>query len=417
MSACRRYPAPIGGADAGARAAGLRAPEAVPTEPIHGANLAERALAPAAARGRAMAPWPEQGGAPQRRAQARLCPGRSVGVAVGRAGARIVAAARAGVIVVVAAGCRALVVAADQVLGDATILRAVLLASASLAARFILLLLLALLVLAQVTHELLEKRRLQVELLVFLVHENLALHLLLRERCEGDLRLLVQARVCVAQGMQLHPVLARPGDLEAQLRLDDALLVADALVGEDARARVAFDEKDPPLLVLCNREEGSMCGPHRLVLAQVLPVQLDDECGHVADDDLILVFNEDLGVELHVAHVRAEGLDVRDLVGLHLGHALALLGVALHEVDKARHRVLPFRAMLQRLRIEVGDLQKLRTLHVERLDQAAAELDHRLRGEEPLAHASDLDHGLGDFHGVLQQLVQVGLQLRRQQVV
>mmetsp|Transcript_71555 Transcript_71555/g.190314 ORF Transcript_71555/g.190314 Transcript_71555/m.190314 type:complete len:337 (+) Transcript_71555:907-1917(+) len=73
--------------------------------------------------------------------------------------------------------------------------------------------------------------------------------------------------------------------------------------------------------------------------------------------------------------------------------------------------------MLEALLVEVRDLQQLVALHVERLHQAPPELDHCLCREEPLAHACDLDHGLGDLHGVLEQLVGVLTQLVRHEVV
>mmetsp|Transcript_85714 Transcript_85714/g.239596 ORF Transcript_85714/g.239596 Transcript_85714/m.239596 type:complete len:420 (-) Transcript_85714:25-1284(-) len=63
------------------------------------------------------------------------------------------------------------------------------------------------------------------------------------------------------------------------------------------------------------------------------------------------------------------------------------------------------------------DLEQLRTLHIQRLHEGAAELDHRLGREEPLAHASDFDHRLSDLHRVLEELVAIVPELRRHQVV
>mmetsp|Transcript_55882 Transcript_55882/g.126070 ORF Transcript_55882/g.126070 Transcript_55882/m.126070 type:complete len:432 (+) Transcript_55882:421-1716(+) len=265
-------------------------------------------------------------------------------------------------------------------------------------------------------HELLEKSRLLVQLLVLGVHKHFAFHLLLLVSREVQLHLLVDARVGVAEGMQHQVVLARPGDLEPQLLLDDTLRVADALEGHDARCW-SLDQEEKPLLELGLREEWSVHRANGLTLPEVLAHHTAGDGGDVAHNDLLLVLHLDDRLQLDVADVRAERLDVEGLLGLHRGHALALLGILGEEIAEGVDRVLATVAVLQRLLGEVGDLQQLRALHVQRLHKAPPELDHGLRREEPLPHACNLDHCLRDLHGVLQQLVRVAAELWRHQVV
>mmetsp|Transcript_79882 Transcript_79882/g.178739 ORF Transcript_79882/g.178739 Transcript_79882/m.178739 type:complete len:211 (-) Transcript_79882:194-826(-) len=156
---------------------------------------------------------------------------------------------------------------------------------------------------------------------------------------------------------------------------------------------------------------------HRLPLLEVLPSQLARHCGNVPDDYLGFVLHLEVGLEVHIADVGAEGLDVEDLLRLHLREALPLLGILVREVHQAGDRILAAVAVLQDLLVEVRDLQELRRLHIERLHQAPPELDHGLCREEPLAHAGDLDHGLRDLHGVLEELVGVRPKLLCHEVV
>mmetsp|Transcript_20120 Transcript_20120/g.55415 ORF Transcript_20120/g.55415 Transcript_20120/m.55415 type:complete len:380 (+) Transcript_20120:793-1932(+) len=113
--------------------------------------------------------------------------------------------------------------------------------------------------------------------------------------------------------------------------------------------------------------------------------------------------------------MRAEGLNVCQLGGLQLQHGLALLSISRKELCKGGNLAGP--AKLQGLLCEVRDLQQLRALHIQRLHQAAAEVQHGLRRGEPLAHAGNLDHRLGDLHGVPQQRVAVAPELRCHEVV
>mmetsp|Transcript_51563 Transcript_51563/g.131106 ORF Transcript_51563/g.131106 Transcript_51563/m.131106 type:complete len:306 (-) Transcript_51563:1115-2032(-) len=262
-----------------------------------------------------------------------------------------------------------------------------------------LVLVLALLVeLAEVAHELLEQGRYQVELLVFLVDEDLSLGLVLLQHVEGKLELLVDAHVAVVPGVQLELPLAGPAQhLESQLGLHKLVCVPHALHRYDLVAGGRLGEEEPPLLILGLREERRMHGARRLVFPEVGALHLHRHGGDVADDDLALVLHGDLRHHLHTAKVQGKGLDVQNLLG---GQALKAFSFLRGLAQEARQRgggILAAQAMSQNFLIEVRDLQELMGLHVEGLNQAPLEVDHGRGGVEPVARTRVLDHGLRDL--------------------
>mmetsp|Transcript_64620 Transcript_64620/g.179207 ORF Transcript_64620/g.179207 Transcript_64620/m.179207 type:complete len:439 (-) Transcript_64620:582-1898(-) len=249
------------------------------------------------------------------------------------------------------------------------------------------------------------------------MHENLALDLVLLEGVKVQFHLLVDACVGVAERMQRQAVFARARDLEAELLFHHALRIADPLEGDDARGRSGLNQEQPPLLELGLGEERSMDRTHGLLLLEVPPRQSRGDGCDVAHDDVRLVLHREDALQFHVADVRCKGLDVQQLLRLHLREALPLLRVPGDELREGRDRVLAAMAVLQDLLVEMRDLEQLGALHVECLHKAPPKLDHRLCREEPLAHARNLNHGLGDLHGILEQLVCVLLELRCHEVM
>mmetsp|Transcript_1582 Transcript_1582/g.4049 ORF Transcript_1582/g.4049 Transcript_1582/m.4049 type:complete len:476 (+) Transcript_1582:498-1925(+) len=186
----------------------------------------------------------------------------------------------------------------------------------------------------------------------------------------------------------------------------------------DALGRLLLHEEEPPLIELGLWEERCVHGTHRLIPLDVLPQHLHCDGRNVAHDDLGLVLYLDLGLELDLPQVGAEGIYVRYLSRLHAGEQrLSLLSIHCQKLCKGGDRVPAVSALLHSLFLEMRNLQELGTSNVERLDQAAPEVDHRLRSGEPLAHAGDLDHGLRDLHRVAEHRVQVLAKLRRHEAV
>mmetsp|Transcript_88359 Transcript_88359/g.274664 ORF Transcript_88359/g.274664 Transcript_88359/m.274664 type:complete len:352 (-) Transcript_88359:469-1524(-) len=242
---------------------------------------------------------------------------------------------------------------------------------------------------------------------------------------EAQLHLAVHARVGIAEGVKNQCVLARVGDLEAQLLLDEAVPFQIPLKVHDSCGRRGLvlvlllvagrDQEEPPLLELRLREERRVDRTYGLVLAEVLPHHLHRDGGHIAHNYLPLVLHLDVCLELNLPYVLAEGLDIGQLVGHEPQHGLALLRVRLEELGEGGD--LGGLAPRHVLLLQVRNLQQLGAPHVQRLHKAPPEVEHGLRRGEPLAHAGNLDHGLGDLHGVLQQRVAVASQLGRHEGV
>mmetsp|Transcript_32131 Transcript_32131/g.69438 ORF Transcript_32131/g.69438 Transcript_32131/m.69438 type:complete len:231 (-) Transcript_32131:1098-1790(-) len=226
------------------------------------------------------------------------------------------------------------------------------------------------------------------------MNKNFSFHLILCTHVEVQVHLLVDPHIGVAERVHRQAVLARPRDLEAQFGFDQPFSVADALKGDNAGVGSTLHQKDPPLLKLRLREKWSMHRTHRLALVQVLAQQLDGHGGNVAHHNLFLIFDLCDRLALHVAAVTGKSLDVCNLVSGHGGKALPLLWVLLQIVCQGRGRILAFKAVLQDLIIEMRDLQQLRTLHIQGLNQGPPEFDHGLSCEEPLSHAGDFNHRL-----------------------
>mmetsp|Transcript_34154 Transcript_34154/g.86711 ORF Transcript_34154/g.86711 Transcript_34154/m.86711 type:complete len:230 (+) Transcript_34154:382-1071(+) len=228
-----------------------------------------------------------------------------------------------------------------------------------------------------------------------------------------ELHPLVDACIRVAQRVQDEVVLAWTSDLKAELFLHKTAIVQDPFEVHDSLFVLLLDQEEPPLFDLRLWVQRSVHRSHGLVLAEVLPAEPHRAGGDVANDYLALVLHGDLGFDLHLPDVSAEGVNVCKLVSRHaVQQRLSPLRIALQELGQRGDRIPVRGTLLDPLLVEVRDLKQLGAPDVEGLHQAATELDHGLSGGKPLAHAGDLDHGLCHLHGVPQQLVNVTPELK-----
>mmetsp|Transcript_14350 Transcript_14350/g.39123 ORF Transcript_14350/g.39123 Transcript_14350/m.39123 type:complete len:272 (-) Transcript_14350:721-1536(-) len=160
-----------------------------------------------------------------------------------------------------------------------------------------------------------------------------------------------------------------------------------------------------------------MYGTNRLIRLQIRPLQLNGNRGAVTHNHFCFVLHLDNSLHLKLTDMCTESFDVGHLVGCHAGQTFALLRLLREELPEACNCVLTTVAMLQHFLREVWDLQELRTFNVQPLQQTTSKLDHGHRRKKPIAHASNLDHGEADLHGVAEQLIQIIPQLWRQEVV